>query len=68
MSKASKKNQSYNEDILIALEKKYGVGKTFIRACLRGDRSGILPDTIAKEYKAADSAAKKVIQAKISNV
>ncbi|MCC4211386.1 hypothetical protein [Leeuwenhoekiella parthenopeia] len=67
MSKSTKKSQSYNEDILIALEKKYGVGKTFIRACIRGDRDGLLPDTISKEYKKADNAAKKAIEDKITN-
>lgn len=37
--------------ILIALEKKFGYSIDFIRKCLRGDRSGIMPDQIKKEYR-----------------
>lgn len=62
MSKPTKTKQNYNEDILIILNKKYGYSADYIRKCLRGDRTGIMPDEVVKDYKALENASKKAIQ------
>lgn len=51
MNKSIKKRQNYNEDILLLLQKKFGYSIDYIRKALRGDRMGIMPDIIKKEYK-----------------
>ena len=62
MSKPTKKKAVYNTDILATLGKRYGYSIDFIRKALRGDRVGEMPDTLIKEYKALDNAAKSAIQ------
>lgn len=62
MSKPTKKRQVYNTDILTKLESKYGFTIDYIRKALRGDRVGEMPDTLIKEYKAMENAAKTAIQ------
>ena len=62
MSKPTKKRNNYNEDILIALNEKYGYSIDYIRKSLRGDRKGEMPDILKKEYNLLDREAKKAIQ------
>lgn len=64
MSKPTKKRTVYNTDILAKLEKRYGFTVDYIRKALRGDRVGEMPDTLKKEYKAMENAAKQAIQEK----
>jgi signal recognition particle receptor subunit beta len=61
-NKRTNKKQNYNEEILNILETKYGYSIDYIRKCLRGDRTGIMPDEIVKEYKALHAASKKAIK------
>jgi hypothetical protein len=61
MNKRTKKRNNYNEDILNALCVKYGYSIDYIRKSLRGDREGLMPDTLKKEYKSLEAAAKKTI-------
>ena len=68
MHKPTKKRINYNEDILNALHAKYGYSIDYIRKSLRGDREGIMPDTLTKEYKQLDAAAKKTIQQKANEL
>lgn len=65
-SKPTKKRTNYNEDILNALMKKYGYSVDYIRKSLRGDRTGIMPDQIKKDYSQMEIAAKKTIQSKLN--
>ncbi|WP_306353676.1 hypothetical protein [Flavobacterium sp. '19STA2R22 D10 B1'] len=53
MSKETKNRRVYNTEILNVLEIKYGVTVNYIRKCLRGDRTGIIPDRLIKEYNEA---------------
>lgn len=59
-----KKKVYYNTEILRQLEKKYGFTIDYVRKCLRGDRTGVMPDTVAKEYKTLDNASKEAIKTK----
>ena len=40
----------YNQDILIVIKERYGFSLDYIRKSLRGDRIGLLPEKILKEY------------------
>lgn len=62
MSKSTKKSQSYNEDILNVLEKKYGVTKMFIRASIKGDRKSTTSDSIKRDYKKMLSISRNAIK------
>ncbi|GIZ10017.1 hypothetical protein [Flavobacterium sp. UMI-01] len=42
---------SYDSDILEALFQKYGVTKYYIRQCICGNKQGVTPDSIKKDYK-----------------
>lgn len=61
MSKPTKKRTKYNEDILNVLKQRYDYSLDYIRKSLRGDRNGIMPDQIIKEYKKLDQASKNAI-------
>tara|TARA_R110002126_G_scaffold78629_1_gene195619 strand:+ start:8280 stop:8510 length:231 start_codon:yes stop_codon:yes gene_type:complete len=75
MCKPTKKRINYNEDILSALNIKYGYSIDYIRKSIRGDREGVMPDQLKKEYKklvAEDKVlkadAKKKLQEKANNL
>lgn len=61
-NKPTNKNQNYNEEILKTLNGLYGYTPDYIKKCLRGDRTGIMPDKLVSEYKRLDKVAKKAIQ------
>lgn len=65
MNKGTKKRENYNEDILIALEAKYGISRDYLTKCLRKERKGIMPDKICADYKKTDLAAKAAIKREI---
>jgi hypothetical protein len=68
MCKPTKKINKYNEDILNALNIKYGYSIDYIRKSIRGDREGIMPDQLKKEYKklvAADLIIKEEASKKL---
>jgi hypothetical protein len=67
MNKPTKKRNYYNEEILKELEKKFGYSIDYIRKSLRGDRTGIMPDNIRKEYKTLEITAKNAIQLKLNS-
>ena len=60
MSKTTKKSIKYNEPILEVLQKKYGYSIDYIRKSLRGDRYGIMPDKIIKDYKILEKEHKQI--------
>lgn len=67
MNKSKKKINNYNPDVLEALENMYGFSVDYIRKCLRGDRTGVMPDQIRLSYKELDNASKKGIQKVVNN-
>lgn len=56
-----KKKVYYNTEILTQLEKKYGFSTDYLRKCLRGDRTGVMPDQIIKEYKILENVSNEAI-------
>jgi hypothetical protein len=75
MCKPTKKRINYNEDIMSALNIKYGYSIDYIRKSIRGDREGVMPDQLKKEYQklvAADKIlktdAKKKLQDQANNL
>ncbi len=51
IDKSKQKRNNYNTSVIDKLEKTYGYSKTYIRWCIDGTRTGIMPDVIKKEYK-----------------
>lgn len=52
MDKVTKKRISFNTEILILMKEKWDVSVDYVRKCVRGDRKGIMPDRITKDYHA----------------
>lgn len=57
MDKGTKKTKKYTYDqrILEALSKKYGLTKVYIRQCLSGSNLSITADKIKADYKEIES-------------
>lgn len=51
----------YNQDILIVIKERYGFSLDYIRKSLRGDRIGLLPEKIMKEYDDLEYESRKAI-------
>ena len=49
--KLTNQARRYNPVVVQELADKHGFTKMFIRQCIRGDRTSITAETIAKEYK-----------------
>ena len=66
MDKPKKKKPEYNQDAIKALVDKYGYGSYYIRQCVSGNKQGLFPDQVQKEYgilcKKIDDAKKVVIE------
>jgi len=70
-NKTTKKVRSrttYNQTILKALADRYDYSINYIVKSLRGDRVGIMPDVLMKEYKEMDDAANEAIKKKASQL
>ncbi len=61
MKDAAKKRNLYNQDILEHIQQRYGFSLDYIRKSLRGDRTGILPEKILKEYFDLETETRKAI-------
>jgi hypothetical protein len=61
MKDASKKRNLYNQDILDHIQQRYGFSLDYIRKSLRGDRIGILPEKILKEYSDLELETRRAI-------
>lgn len=62
MNKGNQKTKKfYHEEMIRILHEKYGFTKDYIRKSLRGDRVGIMPDRIKKEYNAMVAASQKAV-------
>lgn len=63
MDKETKKNKrfTYNQEIIKALCKKYGLTTFFIRQSLSGHRDSVTSDKIKLEYKELEKSIAKVI-------
>jgi len=65
MAENTKKKKVYNQEILQVLIDRYGLSKDYIQKSLRGDRVGLVPDKLKKEYStlilATDEAIKNAL-------
>ncbi|MCT4698487.1 hypothetical protein [Tenacibaculum haliotis] len=68
MNESTKKRIKFNEEILDVLKNRYGYSLDYIRKSLRGDRVGIMPDKLIKEYKEIENATKKAFQQKVKDL
>lgn len=65
MSKGTKKTKKYTYDqrILEALNKKYGLTTVYIRQCLSGTNLSITADKIKSDYKELEKSFQTAIEA-----
>jgi hypothetical protein len=57
----TKKYNKYNEISLEALYLKYNVTKYYIRQCISGRKTGLLADSIMKDYKIMEMERKQIV-------
>lgn len=62
--KPTKKNASYNQDVINVMKARHGYTAHYIRQCIRGDRNGLIPDKLKKEYETLVDAANMAINKK----
>lgn len=65
MSENKKKyraRKSYNEEAVRILQERHGYTKHYIRMSISGDRVGLMPSRIKKEYYQMATAAEKALQ------
>lgn len=68
MNKGTKKAEynQHNADAINALVEKFGLSAYYIRQSVNGNRDGVVPDKIRKEYKVLckqlDEVKKKTVQ------
>lgn len=66
MSKSKVKNNHYNSLVVNKVAEMYGFMPRYVRAVLKGDYQGIMPDNIKKDYKhlckEIDQATEKAVE------
>lgn len=62
--KPTKKNASYNQEVINVMRARHGYTAHYIRQSIRGDRTGIIPDRLKKEYATLVAAANNAINQK----
>ena len=68
MSKIKQRKRIYyNEDAIRILHERHGYTKNYIRMSISGDRVGIMPDRIKKEYNEMVLSAKKALEKTANN-
>ena len=68
MNKGRQKPRTYyNEDAIRILQERHGYTKNYIRMSISGDRVGIMPDRLKKEYHQMVNAAKKAVEEAAKN-
>ncbi len=50
MSKTTKKRQSYNRDVVMALSEEYQVSERFVRSAINQERTSLTAEAIRKRY------------------
>ena len=68
MSENLKIRRIYNQDILLLIKDRYGFSLDYIRKSLRGDRTGLLPEKIIKEYNDLEYESRKAILEAVKNL
>ena len=68
MTENLKIRRIYNQDILVVIKERYGFSLDYIRKSLRGDRTGLLPEKIIKEYDDLEYESRKAILEAVKNL
>ena len=68
MEQILKIRRIYNQDILLILQERYGFSLDYIRKSLRGDRIGLLPEKINKEYDDLEYESRRAINEALKNM
>ena len=68
MEQTLKIRRIYNQDILIVLKERYGFSLDYIRKSLRGDRIGLMPEKINKEYDDLEYETRRAISDALKNM
>lgn len=71
MDKTKEKKETrphYDKDVIEALQKIHGYTAHYIRMSIRGDRVGIMPDRLKKEYHQMANAAKQAKEEKLNQI
>jgi len=71
MSKTKEKKNTkanYDSDVINTLKEIHGYTAHYIRMSIRGDRVGIMPDRIKKEYHSMANAALKARKEKLNQI
>ncbi|HIB37603.1 MAG TPA: hypothetical protein EYO36_08595 [Mesonia sp.] len=68
MNKSNQKRKSYNTSVLNKVAEKYGVTATYVRASIRGDKKGVMPDLLKKDYKSMCKAVDDVLEQKLKEI
>ena len=69
MDKTNKKDKNnYNQDVIKDLQRLHGYTPHYIRMSIRGDRVGIMPQRIKKQYHQMANAAEKAKNEKLKQI
>jgi hypothetical protein len=71
MSKTKQKKQNYGKfdtEVIQDLQELHGYSNNYIRMSITGDRVGIMPDRIKKQYHSMVNAAKKAKEDKLNEI
>jgi len=71
MDKTKQKNQTQNRydlDVIDKLHEIHGYTRHYIKMSIRGDRVGIMPDRLKKEYHQMVNAADKAREEKLNEI
>ncbi|MCK0203529.1 hypothetical protein [Ornithobacterium rhinotracheale] len=62
MNKSKQKRNNYNHIAVNKTAEVFGFSARYVRACLKGDRKGIMPDEVIKQYKTFVSEINKAVE------
>lgn len=69
MNKSKQKSKPfYDPDVLNKLHELYGYSKDYIRKSIRGDRTGIIPERLKKQYNQMIKASKKAKEEQLKEI
>jgi hypothetical protein len=71
MSKTKQKKQNYGKfdtEVIQDLQELHGYSNNYIRMSITGDRVGIMPDRIKKQYHSMANAALKAREEKLNQI
>ncbi|MGP2571455.1 hypothetical protein ACT4R9_11290 [Ornithobacterium rhinotracheale] len=62
MNKSKQKRNNYNHIAVNKTAEVFGFSARYVRACLKGDRKGIMADNVIKQYKTFVSEINKAVK------